>query len=123
MNTATVASAKSTLINVAITEEEMEAVRKSGIGRESFYLADDSDPNNWINRHSRILHKHIQLECPVKYESKLYDDLVIEGYYEIEMSDGFYLCSICDSRECYNGMYPKQKAFWTRKIYLHKINF
>ena len=119
----TIATAKATLINVIITEEELEAVRKSGINRESFYLSDENDPSNWINRHSRILHKHIQLECPVKYESKLYDDLVIEGYYEIELNDGYYLCSIVDSRECYNRMQPKQVAFWTRKIYMHKIIF
>lgn len=112
-----------TLINVTISEEEMEAVRKSGINRESFYLNNDKDPANWINRHSRILHKHVQLESSVDYNSKLYDELIIEGYYEIELNDGYYLCNICDSRECYNGMYPKQKAFWTRKIFLHKITF
>ena len=115
--------ATATLINVTISEEELAAAKNSSINRESFYLADDNDPANWINRHSRILHKHIQLECPVNYNSKLYDDLVIDGYYEIEMNDGYYLCSICDSRECYNGLYPKQLAFWTRKIFLHKIIF
>lgn len=119
----TIATAKATLINVIITEEELEAVKKSGISRESFYLGDDKDPSNWINRHSRILHKHIQIESAVKYNSDLYDQLIIDGYYEIEMHDGFYLCTIVDSRECYNGMYPKQTAFWTRKIFLHKIIF